>query len=439
MASELVDIIKNGEIEKFKEGLAEKKFQQFLHKNIFEGDFPIHLAAKTRNDKIVRAVLEAGCNVNQGCEAKGSHRGYTAAHEAAGNGDLDVLKVLKEFNADFNRCSDDQWYPLHCAVYKGKHGAIQYLLENGADVNCETQHHQTPLCFAVSHGRPRDVRLLLKNKARVDINDTNKDSLLHHALHYRMSKLFEGEYDVPESQLDVVVILVLNGVSPAEVNNEMEDAFVYMKEDLPSLEKGLTIMHNMAAVFSLIPIEWNYMSFVTAKEETLVAAGVPAKEAHELCTIMRQVDKEREESKQRKLDERPQGGCPVMRGKRKKTDAAAAAANGADPSGGKCPFFQKKDGGAAAGGEMPAMPAGHPPIPSNVAGATSADPSGGKCPFFQKKNQEGGVPATGNELPPVCPFSVAFVQRHATVLLMIGFSFVLGMWVDQLLNRMVGN
>lgn len=441
MASELIDVIKGGDVEKLKAGIENSTFKPFLHKSICDGDFPLHLAAKARNEKMVKLILEAGANVNQGSEVIGSHRGYTAAHEAAGNGDIDILSVLSDFNADFNRCSDDQWYPLHCAVYKGKQGAISFLLENGANVNCETVHHQTPLCFAVSHGRLRDIRLLLKNNAKIELNDSNQDSLMHHALHYRMSKLFEGEYEIPESQLDVAVVLSLHGVNPQTLNNEREEAMLYIQEDIPSFSKVLRLLYNNALQLKSIPIEWNYMSILSSKEESLVAVGLTPNDAHELTDAIAKADKEREESKARRLAERPQGGCPVMRGKRKTTgNATANVPNAADPSGGKCPFFQKKDGQGDA--STTALPAGHPPIPSDIPNASAGDPSGGKCPFFQKKADPsipGNPAAYKNELPPVCPFSIAFVQRHATVFLLVGFSFVLGMWVDQMLNRFTGH
>lgn len=433
---ELVDVIQKSDLEKLKQGLEAKKYQQYLHRAILEGEFALHLAAKNRNVQMVQALLEAGANVNQGSETSGSHRGYTAAHEAASNGDQDMLEVLNNFHADFNRCSNDQWYPLHCAVYKGKLSAISYLLEHGADINCQTIHHQTPLCFAVSHGRTRDVRLLLKKKARIDIQDATGDTLFHHALHFRMSKLFEGDYEIPESQIDVSVILALNGVNPTTLNTERENAFVFIQEDMPHFEKALTIIYNFASLFNQIPIEWNYMSFVTSKLESLVSCGVPPDSAHELFETLQVLEKEREESKARRQAERPQGGCPVMRGKRSKRgdvtkDSAAAESTAADPSGGKCPFFQKKEGESSSATELPS---GHPPVPQEMLNANGSDPSGGKCPFFQKST---AVPRNEMkaELPPVCPFSIEFLKRHTSFFLFVAFAFVLGMWTDQCVNR----
>lgn len=401
MEAEFTKLIQNGSLEEVKEGLANGSLKQFLHRSICEGDFPLHVAAKARNPSMVRALLEAGANPNQGSEVKGSHKGYTAMHEAAGNGDIDILNALKDHKADCNRSSDDGWYPLHCAVYRGKQNAIVFLLDLGADVNCETEHHQTPLLFAVSHGRPRDVRLLLKHNASTNLLDSNGDTLMHHALHFRMSELFEGEYDLPESQLDVVVVLALNGVSPSTKNNQQNEATQYVEEDMPSLKQFLTVLYNNRSFLASVPLEWNYMSFLSAKAEMLASCGVPLNESEELCASIKATDEEKEQSKVRKLAERPQGGCPVMRGKKKTAAPPAIPADGSDPSGGKCPFFQKKQN---LNGPIPELPAGHPPVDK---------------------------PA----LPPVCPFSVAFIQRHSTVFLLMSFSFIVGMYVDQMLNR----
>lgn len=449
MEAELVEAVKNGNSEKIETGLAENKYQKYLFKSVFEGDFLLHIAAKEKNTKIVEALLKAGANPNQGSEVEGSHRGYTAAHDAASNGDIDVLKLLKDYNADFNRCSDDQWYPLHCSVYKGHQGATKFLLDNGANINCETGCHQTPLCFACSHGRVRDVRLLLKHEASLELTDSNFDSLFHYTLHFQMSKLFEGNYDVPDAQLDVAVVLALSGLNPTRVNAEKETAFEFIKESMPSLEKALVILFNNSVFFSAVPIEWNYLGFVSAKAEYLVGLGLPESEAKMLCEAMRATEEERLAAKARRLAEPSTGGCPVMRGKRSTkafsdpSHAATLPVDGTDPSGGKCPFFQKKS--ETVSDSTPALPPGHPPLSAESLAGIEGDPSGGKCPFFQKKNIEST--STGNPLTDKkeatsqkgcssgCPFSPANLQKHTTIILLVCLSFVLGMWVDQRLTN----
>lgn len=142
-------------------------------------------------------LLAAGANPNREVEAVGPHLGYTAAHYAASNGDVEILQLLFDYKADFNRHASDHWYPLHLSVFKNKHNATVFLVEHGADVNRTNNKGQTALMFAVSHGRTDDVRFLIKNKANLKFVDANKDTLMHHALHYQLSKLFDNTYNVP--------------------------------------------------------------------------------------------------------------------------------------------------------------------------------------------------------------------------------------------------
>lgn len=83
--------------------------------------------------------------------------------------------------------------------------------------------------FAVSHGRTDDVRFLIKNKANLKFVDANKDTLMHHALHYQLSKLFDNTYNVPQCQLDVAVILATSGCSANELNASGESATHYLQ------------------------------------------------------------------------------------------------------------------------------------------------------------------------------------------------------------------
>lgn len=264
-----------------------------------------------------------------------------------------------------------------------------------------------------------------------------------------MSKLFEGNYDVPDAQLDVAVVLALSGLNPSLANAEQETAFEFIKEDMPSLEKALVVLFNNSIIFSAMPVEWNYLGFVSSKPEYLVGLGLPEGEAKMLCEAMKATEEERLAAKARRLAEPPTGGCPVIRGKRSTkvssdpSDAAAAPVDGHDPSGGKCPFFQKKKSDTASDA-TPALPPGHPPLSAESLVGIEGDPSGGKCPFFQKKNAENTgtegtgtarkEPTSGKGSSSGCPFSPANLQKNTTVILLMCLSFVLGMWVDQRLT-----
>ena len=430
-----------------------------------KGDFPIHTAAKNRNVKILELLVEAGANVNQGSEEQGSMNGYTAAHYASRNGDVDMLLSLKNLKADFERPASDGWCPIHCAAFGGKKQALITLLDKcRVDVNTPNQHGHTAIVYASSHGRPQDVRELLRRGAKIDGRDSNGDTLVHHAFHYQMSKLFEGEYDVPEIQLDVGVLLAMHGIDETIKNNEGMTGTHYMSEGIPSLNKVLAILRVNKEFFAKSGTDWNYMTLLSGRIEHFKSMGLDMKHVVDLVENLKNVETERLADKKQREADRPAGGCPVMRGKKKKpadvdAEAARAKAAGEDPSEGACPFFKKEDEtpkAAAIGPPVGAAPSHadpHAGIDVTKVDPNGPDPSGGQCPFFKGKP---GLPAR-KEVPTaaaptkaVAPqqYTPATTHKAGTVveLLMenknqvvaLLLAFFVGMWVEQTMVRVFG-
>eukprot|EP00666_Eupelagonemidae_sp_cell4sb_P013380 gene13380-2416_t len=72
--------------------------------------------------------------------------------------------------------------------------ALKWLLERKADPNQDNEHRISPLAFCANHGRLEGVRALIKAGAKINVQDTNGDSVMHHAMHVQMFKLFEEDY-----------------------------------------------------------------------------------------------------------------------------------------------------------------------------------------------------------------------------------------------------
>lgn len=400
---ELITLIERREKEEVLAALDTPDSKKLLGCTSTSGEYPIHAAARLQQSTMVEALLLAGADPSQGSAEEGSHRGYTAAHHAASNGDLETLKVLSAFKADFNRPSSDGWTPLHVATFKGRGPVMNFLVSNGADVNCANSVGQTPILFAVNHGRVGDVRFLIKNKADLTHKDFRKDTLLHHAFHFQLSKTFEGQYDVPEAQLDVGVVLVLHGVPPSATNADGQDACAYLKSRMPSLPLALETLYAHRAPLLRATVDLNYLSLVSARPDHFVSLGLDEDTAKRFCGLMSKVDDERLTSRK----------------------ARAAAVSNA---------FASTQATVTADRPMPTLPAGHVPVSLDELLRSGEDPSGGKCPFFQKKPQQ-TTASTDDRDKPLCPFSWAFVHRHQTTLLLSFTSFVLGMWTNQLINR----
>jgi ankyrin repeat protein len=446
-----------------------------------DGETPLIAAVKSKNGGIIDVLLKAGCNVNQCAEEAGNTKGYTALHFASRAGDIDMINQLLKAKADIHRRSADGWTPLHCSVFSGHVRASELLVEKGADVNAANEHGMTPLVICASKGLNGLLRILLAKGGKTDAIDVNGDTLMHHVFHYQMQKLFEGDYEVPEVQYDIGVTLAIAGADIDAKNRDGKTGLEYVDDEMPSYHDTLRILSHNAERFRNSKTQFNYMTLVSVSVETYIAIGLDIKHAVDLTEKARAMESERQAEKKRRAAERPAGGCPVMKGGRGRRKAGKDATpdiptDGSDPSGGKCPFFQKKDGAAAT--ESSAVvnaeePSGHAvgaPKATKVMDtphgkvevpADGSDPSGGKCPFFKPKAAEGASApvqsapvqqtkkafdakeaadmvmqhhrdhlVAANNKPPGSLWEAVYENRVTILLVIIGF--FMGIWFEQM-------
>ena len=88
---------------------------------------PIHAAAAGRHETIVRLLLAAGANPNAA-----QHGGWRPVAQAAGHGDLGILKALLDSGADPNPRNDEGRSALDLAEEKGQSEAAAMLRARGA-------------------------------------------------------------------------------------------------------------------------------------------------------------------------------------------------------------------------------------------------------------------------------------------------------------------
>lgn len=102
--------------------------------------------------------------------------------DAAGRGDLPMVKSLLQRGADINAIDRIRFgfTPLIYATFYNQFGVIPFLIESGADVNLPDRDGQTPLMWAVVHGDEalETVEYLIAHGARLDA----KDKMGHTAL-----------------------------------------------------------------------------------------------------------------------------------------------------------------------------------------------------------------------------------------------------------------
>ncbi|EPY29166.1 hypothetical protein STCU_04692 [Strigomonas culicis] len=387
-----------------------------VQKQTETGRAPIHWAVLSGDKTIVELLLQNGADVNAPSDEKGSFLGYTAAHFAAAKGDLGVLEVLANYNANWSQPSVDGWTPLHVATFKSKHAAMRFLLEHGSDVNAKNSAEVAPLFLTASSGRTRDARLLLEHGASVTLVDGEGNGALHYALHYSTFKLLSGDYALPEGQLDVAVVLAVYGATPLLKNVSSETATVYTHHQLPSLEAALELICSNSGKLLKSDKEWNFLTFVSATAVLYEALGIAPDGAAQLEQNIQSLNEERLVLKQTaKTIVQPE----------------ELVFTSEDPSGGKCPYFRNKHAQEPAH-QHPPVPAGHPNMALHDI-PEGEDPSGGKCPFLRKRAAHHSTDVDDGR--PLCPFSVAFVRRHKSKLVLAATSFAAGFLTSELLHR----
>lgn len=149
-----------------------------------------------------------------------NRNGQTALHLAALNGYARVVQLLVEYGADVNATNNKGETPLMVAVQNSHkesnkqdrpNGAfnqtIQLLLENGADINAQDKNGKTALMhvpslteiFTNSQGTNQAMlgivdtlhRLLTNTSVKLDIQDNDGNTMLHHFLNGHMSTILQ--------------------------------------------------------------------------------------------------------------------------------------------------------------------------------------------------------------------------------------------------------
>ena len=74
--------------------------------------------------------------------------GHTPLYHASMWGMIEVVRALVEAGADLNQARENGTTPLHVASYDGHLDVVKYLVETGADINSSNYEGGTPLALA---------------------------------------------------------------------------------------------------------------------------------------------------------------------------------------------------------------------------------------------------------------------------------------------------
>jgi len=124
-----------------------------------KGLTPLVLAVQNNRFDCCELLLQMGANPNAG--------DWTALHEAALNGETNLVQLLLRNRADPNRREkQNRGTPLHVACFQGHIEVCRQLLKAGAKVNLRDNEGLTPLFHAKDQGHGELMKLLKASGAR---------------------------------------------------------------------------------------------------------------------------------------------------------------------------------------------------------------------------------------------------------------------------------
>lgn len=138
---------------------------------------PLHAAAGAGDCQTLRRLLQAG--VQTGMR---DAEGWTAAHYAAEKGNIDALRVLRDFGDDFRDVGPNGQSLAAIAAAAGQIGALSFLsTECGVDITARA-NAETLLHVAARFEQPAVAEWLLDRGIAVDARDERGGTPLHIAV-----------------------------------------------------------------------------------------------------------------------------------------------------------------------------------------------------------------------------------------------------------------
>jgi ankyrin repeat protein len=119
-------------------------------------------ATEENNLEAVRLLIQEGAYIKPTFRDTYKHNHGTPLHVAAGNGNLEILKILFQAkDAHVDVIGNNLSTPLHCAAGGGHLDVIKYLMDKGANIDAQTCHGYTALHFTLSNKKPDATKLLM--------------------------------------------------------------------------------------------------------------------------------------------------------------------------------------------------------------------------------------------------------------------------------------
>jgi ankyrin repeat protein len=141
---------------------------------------PLSLATRLECHDLMQQLLQHGAAVNGSDES-----GRTALIDAAGRGQVEVVRILLDAGADVEaKTRIEEKTALLLAADEGQAEAARLLIDRRADVNVRDHNGETPLLVSAARGHAEVVRLLLMHGADVRARDRFDNTAIRNAEKY---------------------------------------------------------------------------------------------------------------------------------------------------------------------------------------------------------------------------------------------------------------
>lgn len=158
----------------------------------FSGRGPLVVAAHHGKIECVKALLEAGADINMEC-ATSTDLSWKISPLMASVENLEIMKLLISKGARVNQHEPELGYTaLHIASLHGNHLSVEELLKAGANINAKNALNYTPLMKAAEEGNLKTVQVLLSHGANIKAKDIDGETALSKARK-------KGHHDVIEA------------------------------------------------------------------------------------------------------------------------------------------------------------------------------------------------------------------------------------------------
>jgi len=183
----------------------------------YTGFTPLHMAIYRQK------YLDEGAEVEPAYDS-----GSTPMELAVSSGNLDVVKLLFKYGADFVSNDAEQRSCLGLATRLGHEEVVEFILANGPNVDQVYKGGATALHYAAEKGDVAEVTRLLAHGAKVDIKDDEGRTCLYKAIDSLAGKI---SYPIPTAKetverfKEVITLLLEHGADIDAFNNDNYSAF----------------------------------------------------------------------------------------------------------------------------------------------------------------------------------------------------------------------